>query len=47
VSAYTRRVEEAFAALNGGDPSAFRDLFAEEGQWLGVRGSGIDGTTPI
>jgi hypothetical protein len=47
VSEHTRRLEEAFAALNSGDPSAFRDLFAEEGQWLGIPGSGIDGATPI
>jgi hypothetical protein len=41
------RLEEAFAALNSGDPSAFQELFAERGQWLGIPGSGIDGTTPI
>jgi len=43
----TDRLEKAFAALNAGDPSAFRELFAENGQWLGVPGSGINGVTPI
>jgi len=43
----TDRLEQAFAALNSGDASAFRELFAEHGRWLGVPGSGIDGSTPI
>jgi hypothetical protein len=43
----TDRLEQAFAALNGGDPTGFQELFAEHGQWLGVPGSGIDGATPI
>lgn len=43
----TDRLEQAFEALNRGDPSAFRELFAEHGQWLGVPGSGPDGATPI
>ncbi len=47
MSERTDRVEKAFAALNAGDPSAFRELFAEEAQWLGVPGSGSDGSTPI
>ena len=47
MSVRTDRLEQAFAALNGGDPSAFRDLFAEHGQWLGVPGSGFEGDTPI
>ena len=41
------RLEQAFTALNGGDPTGFEELFAEHGQWLGFPGSGIDGATPI
>jgi ketosteroid isomerase-like protein len=41
------RVREAFGALGRGDFGAVRDLFAEDGQWLGVPGSGFGGTTPI
>ena len=42
------RLQQAFAALDDdGDVSAFRELFAEDAQWLGVPGSGVDGTTPI
>jgi ketosteroid isomerase-like protein len=41
------RLQEAFDALAAGDSSAFRDLFAEGAQWLGVPGSGVDGATPI
>jgi ketosteroid isomerase-like protein len=47
VSERTDRLKRAFAALDGGDPSVFRELFAEEAQWLGVPGSGVDGATPI
>ena len=42
----TDRLEQAFAALDEGVAGGFRDVFAEEGQWLGVPGSGIDGATP-
>jgi len=42
------QLQQAFAALDDeGDVSAFRALFAADAQWLGVPGSGIDGTTPI
>jgi hypothetical protein len=41
------RLEQAFSALNGGDATAFNELFAEHGQWLGIPGSGVDGATPI
>jgi len=47
VSDRVGRLERAFAALNAGDGSGFRDLFAEDARWLGVPGSGIDGATPI
>jgi ketosteroid isomerase-like protein len=47
VSDRTDRLQQAFAALNGGDSGAFRNLFAEDAQWLGVPGSGVDGSTPI
>ena len=40
------RLKQAFAALNEGDPSAFRELFAERAQWLGIPGTGFDGATP-
>jgi ketosteroid isomerase-like protein len=40
------RLAAAFAALNGGDASAFRDLFAADAQWLGIPGSGFEGETP-
>jgi ketosteroid isomerase-like protein len=46
MSERTARLEQAFTALNGGDLSGFRDLFAEDAQWLGVPGSGFDGGTP-
>jgi len=46
VSERTDRLEQAFAALDSGDASAFRELFAAEAQWLGVPGSGVDGSTP-
>ncbi len=38
----TDRLEQAFAALNSGDTSAFQELFAEHGQWLAIPGSGPD-----
>ena len=39
------QVYQAFASLDGeGDVSAFRELFAEDAQWLGV--PGLDGATP-
>jgi len=47
MSERTDRLEQAFAALNGGDTTAFRELFAEDGRWLGVPGRGVDGGTPI
>ena len=38
-------LEAAFAALDDrGDVGPFRELFADNAQWLGVPGS--DGTTP-
>lgn len=43
----TDRLGQAFAALDRGDISGFRELFAEDARWLGVPGSGIDGRTPI
>jgi ketosteroid isomerase-like protein len=46
VSDRTERLKSAFAALDDGDVSVFRDLFAEDAQWLGVPGSNIDGSTP-
>ena len=47
MSERTDLLERAFVALNGGDPSVFRGLLAEEAQWLGVPGSGFAGETPI
>ena len=41
------RIQRAYAALDQGDVSAFRDLFRPDAQWLGVPGSGIDRATPI
>ena len=41
------RLESAFAALGDGDLGAFEALFASDGQWLGVAGSGYEGATPI
>ncbi len=41
------RLQQAFEALAGGDAGRFRDLFADEAQWLGVPGSGFEGDTPI
>jgi uncharacterized protein (TIGR02246 family) len=44
---HAARLEQAFAALDLGDPDAFEALFAPDGQWLGVPGSGVEGATPI
>jgi ketosteroid isomerase-like protein len=41
------RLEQAFAALADGDVRVFEALFAPDGQWLGVPGSGFEGATPI
>jgi ketosteroid isomerase-like protein len=41
------RLQLAFAALDDGDLSGFRELFDEEARWLGVPGSGPGGETPI
>ena len=46
MSERTERLEQAFAALDRGDVGAFRELFAESAQWLGIPGSGVDGDTP-
>jgi ketosteroid isomerase-like protein len=42
----TDRLRQAFASLDEGDVSGFRDLFVEDAQWLGVPGSGWEGETP-
>jgi len=47
MSEQVERLEQAFAALDAGDVSAFEALFAPDGQWLGVPGSGFEGATPI
>lgn len=41
------RLQQAFAALDGGDAGVFRRLFTEDARWLGVPGSGFEGETPI
>jgi hypothetical protein len=46
VSERTERLAGAFAKLDAGDVSAFRDLFLPEAQWLGVPGNGWEGETP-
>jgi ketosteroid isomerase-like protein len=46
VSDHADRLEQAFAALDQGDVSGFRDLFVEEAKWVGVPNSGVDGATP-
>ena len=40
-------LERAFAALDAGDVGPFEALFAADGQWLGVPGTGFAGETPI
>ena len=40
-------LEHAFAALDDGDVGPFEALFAPDGRWLGVPGSGYEGATPI
>lgn len=40
------RLRDAFAALDRGSVDEFAALFAPEGQWLGVPGSGWEGATP-
>jgi len=47
MSEQVTRLEQAFAALGAGDGSGFAALFAPEGQWLAVPGSGFEGQTPI
>jgi ketosteroid isomerase-like protein len=42
----TDRLAGAFAALDDGDVSGFRDLLLPEAQWLGIPGSGWEGETP-
>ena len=42
----SERLRQAFASLARGDVSSFRDLFAEDAQWLAVPGSGPEGETP-
>jgi len=46
MSARTDLLADAFAALDQGDISGFRDLFAEDAQWLGLSGAGWEGETP-
>jgi ketosteroid isomerase-like protein len=46
VSDRAERLRLAFASLDAGDAGGFRDLFAEDAQWLGVPGSGWEGETP-
>jgi ketosteroid isomerase-like protein len=41
------RIDHAFAALDEGDLGPFEALFAPDGQWLGVPGSGFEGATPM
>jgi len=36
----SEQVRAAFAALDRGDVGEFRELFAQDAQWLGVPGSG-------
>jgi ketosteroid isomerase-like protein len=43
----SEQLTQAFAALGRGDVGGFRDLFAEDAQWLGVPGRGWEGETPI
>jgi ketosteroid isomerase-like protein len=47
VSERSEKVREAFTSLNSGSPDAFEALFAADGQWLGVPGTGYEGATPI
>lgn len=47
MSERTDRLADAFAALDRGDVGVFRDLLAEDAQWLGVPGTGWGGETPI
>lgn len=42
----TDRLTDAFARLERGDGDGFRGLFLPAAQWLGVPGSGVDGSTP-
>jgi len=46
MSERTDQLAEAFAALDRGDSSGFRNMFLDDARWLGVPGSGIDGDTP-
>jgi ketosteroid isomerase-like protein len=41
------RLRDAFAALDGGDISVFRQLFGADAQWRSVEGSGFNGETPL
>jgi ketosteroid isomerase-like protein len=43
----TQRLTEAFAALDGGDISVFRQLLRADAQWRGVEGMGFNGETPL
>ena len=37
---HEERLRDAFTALDAGDAGVFRELLAEDAQWLGVPGSG-------
>jgi ketosteroid isomerase-like protein len=44
---HTALLRQAFAALDDGDLGPFEALFAPDGRWLGIPGSGFEGETPI
>ena len=43
----TQRLTDAFAALDGGDISVFKELLRPDAQWRGIEGMGWEGETPL
>jgi ketosteroid isomerase-like protein len=43
----TQRLTDAFAALDRGDLTVFKELFRADAQWRGIEGMGHDGETPL
>ena len=41
------RLRDAFAALDDGDVSLFKELFRSDAQWRGIDGIGWEGETPL
>jgi ketosteroid isomerase-like protein len=43
----SEQLRDAFAALDRGDLTVFKELFRADAQWRGIEGMGHDGETPL